>query len=134
MGVPTFAALTNDRVITPDPDSAHFRVERHFLQDCMAYLLERVRVDEDWYLLAYPDVGKAMADGLVPDGKTHYVRFGYYEHRMPFRIEVDETWYLHVYPDIQKAIERRNFSSGQDHFNQFGYREGRLPYASFSLA
>ena len=134
MGVPTFATLVNDKVIAPQGDSGQYIVDRHFLQDCMVGLIEKVKVDEDWYLSAYPDVGKALADGVVPDCKTHFVRFGYFEHRMPYRIVVDEPWYLKVYPDIQRAVDRKGFRSGQDHFDQFGYREGRLPYANFSLA
>lgn len=133
MGLPTFATLINDKVVIPPTDTTHYGVERHFFQNCMADLLSKVHVDETWYLSAHPDVGKALADGVVPDCKTHFIRFGYYEHRMPYRIEVDEKWYLKVYPDIEKAVERRAFTSGQAHFDQFGYREGRLPYANFSL-
>jgi hypothetical protein len=133
MGIPTFAALINNKVIMPCEEPRYYNVDQHFLRDCMSDLLGRVQVDEHWYLSAYPDVGKALADGVVPDCRTHFMRFGYYEHRMPYRIEVDEQWYLKIYPDIQKAIERRSFKSGQDHFDQFGYREGRLPFANFSL-
>ncbi len=134
MGLPTFATLVNNKVVVLPKDASHYQVEQYFFQDCMADLLSKVKVDEAWYLSAYPDVGRALADGVVPDCKTHFIRFGYYEHRMPYRIEVDEKWYLKVYPDIEKAVERRSFASGQAHFDQFGYREGRLPYANFSLA
>jgi hypothetical protein len=134
MGVPTFATLVNNKVVVPESGTNRYQVDQHFFHNCMEGLLGQVRVDEAWYLSAYPDVGKALSDGVVPDCQTHFVRFGYYEHRMPFQIKIDEEWYLKVYPDIEKAVGRRTFASGQAHFDLFGYREGRLPYANFSLA
>jgi hypothetical protein len=134
MSIPTFATLLNDRVVAPSNAEEYVGVRRHFFQDCMAWFLDRVKVDEGWYLSTYPDVRKALTDGVVPNARTHWVKFGYYEHRMPFRIEVDEPWYLTAYPDIERAVKRRDVLSGQDHFERFGYREGRLPYARFSLA
>jgi hypothetical protein len=62
------------------------------------------------------------------------VRFGYFEHRLPYRIEVKEEWYLEQYPDIKKAIDRRDFKSGQEHFETNGFREGRMPHPNFELA
>ena len=134
MGLPTYASLINEKAIIPPGTSPYFGVKDHFFQACMADRLARVRVDEAWYLAAYPDVGEAIAAGTVPDGRTHFVMFGYYEHRMPYAIDVDEAWYLRVHPDVHKAVQRRHFASAQDHFNRFGYREGRLPHANFSLA
>jgi hypothetical protein len=133
MGIPTFAVLVNDKVVTRSDDPDHFSVEQHFFRTCMAGVLSVIDVDEAWYLAAHPDVGKALEDGVVPDCKTHFIRFGYYEHRMPRPIEVDEDWYRRVYPDIDNAVKRSAFASGQDHFNRFGYREGRMPYANFAL-
>jgi hypothetical protein len=134
MGLPTYASLVNEKAIIPPGSSPYFGVREHFFQSCMAERLAKVRVDEAWYLEAYPDVRDAIAAGIVPDVRTHFLMFGYYEHRMPHAIDVDEAWYLVAYPDVHKAIQRRHFASAQDHFNQYGYREGRLPCANFVLA
>jgi hypothetical protein len=134
MGLPTYASLVNEKAIIPPGGSPYFGVQEHFFQSCMADRLAKVRVDEAWYLEAYPDVREAIAGGAVPDARTHFVMFGYYEHRMPYAIDVDEAWYLRAYPDVEKAVQRKHFTTAQDHFNQYGYREGRLPHANFSLA
>ena len=86
------------------------------------------------YLQKYPDVRQAIAKKAVKDAKDHFVRFGYFEHRLPYRIEVKEEWYLEQYPDIKKAIDRRDFKSGQEHFETNGFREGRMPHPNFDLA
>jgi hypothetical protein len=58
--------------------------------------------------------------GTPPD---HYVRFGFYEHRPPYKVDIDEAWYLRTYPDVKIAVERQRFASGQEHFEADGYRE-----------
>ena len=39
--------------------------------------------DEVWYLHTYPDIAKAVRDGVVPSGRVHYVKFGRDEGRLP---------------------------------------------------
>jgi hypothetical protein len=99
----------------------------------MLPILQRIKVDEAWYLRAYPDVQEAIQNGIVTDPQAHYCRFGFFEHRMPYRIVVDEPWYLAQYPDVSDAIVRQHFASGQAHFDLQGFREGRLPYPNFRL-
>jgi hypothetical protein len=96
-------------------------------------ILQKINVDEAWYIQAYPDVRDAIQKGIVPDAKSHYYRFGYFEHRMPYQIVVDEPWYQAQYPDVRAAIVGRHFASGQAHFDLLGFREGRFPYANFRL-
>ena len=133
MNLPTYAVLINEKAVIPPGGGPYFGVREHFFQSCLADRLGKVRLDEAWYLAAYPDVGEAIAAGAVPDAKNHFVMFGYYEHRMPFRMDVDEAWYLKVYPDVHQAVQRGHFASAQEHFNRCGYREGRHPYANFTL-
>lgn len=133
ISVPTYAALLNMGKVTPPNGQAYVQVEDHFFRDCMRSLLAQIPVDEAWYLAAHPDVRQAIEAGTVSDARDHFIRFGYYEHRFPFRIQVDEAWYLSAYPDVRRAIDRGQFASAQDHFSRFGYREGRAPYAHFSL-
>jgi hypothetical protein len=109
------------------------RVDLYFFISCMLPLLQRIKVDEAWYLRAYPDVQEAIENGIVTDPQSHYCRFGFFEHRMPYRIAVDELWYLAQYPDVSGAIARQDFASGQAHFDLQGFREGRLPYPNFRL-
>jgi hypothetical protein len=133
MEVSTYAGLLNQQIVVPSPDADYIRVEKHFFIDCMLPSLRDIKVDEPWYLQAYPDVQKAIRTGIVPDPKSHYCRYGFYEHRMPYRIIVDEPWYVAEYPDIRAAIASRQFASGQAHFDMDGFREGRMPYPNFRL-
>src|ERR1700722_6511051 len=52
--------------------------------------------DEAWYLEAYPDIAKAVQDGVVPSALTHYVKFGRDEGRLAFPF--DSEWYARAYP------------------------------------
>ncbi len=131
MDTPTYASLLNRQLVVPSAKQPFIAVDKHFLLDLMMPLLERVKVDENWYLRNYPDVKAAINSGVVPHATAHFCRFGYYEHRMPYRILVDEAWYLNEYPDVRDAVAARTFSSGQAHFEELGYKEGRFPYAGF---
>src|ERR1700733_14236047 len=133
MGIGTYAELINQRIVGPDTQTNYMKVDSHFFINCMLPILQKIRVDEAWYLRAYPDVQAAIQKGVVADPKSHYCRFGFYEHRMPYHIVVDEPWYLTEYPDVRTAIAGRHFASGQAHFDLLGFREGRFPYANFRL-
>jgi hypothetical protein len=133
MEIGTYAGLINQTILVPSADPNYIQVEKHFLINCMFRVLQNIRVDESWYLRAYPDVHEAISKGIVPDPKSHYCSFGFYEHRMPYRIVIDEPWYLAEYSDVRAAIARRHFASGQAHFDLDGFREGRIPYPAFRL-
>ncbi len=131
--VPTYAALLDAKLILHSKASPYFAVDQHFFFDCFALVLADVYFDEAWYLASYPDIGDAVRTGKVASAWHHYIRFGFYEHRLPYKIEVDEAWYLRTYPDVKTGIERRLHESGQAHFEAVGYREGRLPHPGFKL-
>lgn len=133
MEIGSYAELINKRILVPEQPTGYIQVEAHFFIDCISGLLQNINVDEAWYIHAYPDVREAIQKGIVPDAKSHYYRFGYFEHRMPYHIAVDEPWYQAQYPDVRAAIVDRHFVSGQAHFDLQGYREGRVPYANFRL-
>jgi hypothetical protein len=133
MDMVPYASLLNQRIVIPASKGHYVAVERHFFTSCMEPLLETIHFDEEWYLQTYPDVRDAIATKIVPNAKVHYTRFGYSEHRMPYRILVDEAWYISEYPDIREAIAKQHFFSGQAHFDQDGFREGRFPYPNFKL-
>ena len=105
-----------------------------FSTTAYARSLKRFRLDEQWYLQKYPDVRDAIAKKMVKDAKEHFLRYGYFEHRLPYHIEVQESWYLDQYPDIRQAIEEEKFKSGQEHFEGIGFREGRDSPSEFVLA
>jgi hypothetical protein len=131
--IPTFATLVNRRILIPSERTHYIAVDRHFLFACMRPRIERIHVDEGWYERTYPDVARAVSDGVVPRTRDHYYRFGYFENRMPHPISVDEDYYLENSPDVAEAIRNGVFSSAQEHFDLAGFREGRLPYPGFSL-
>ena len=103
------------------------------VRDLLRFALERIRFDELYYLRNYPDVAEALANGLLADAHHHYVEFGYFEDRLPFRIEVDTAFYYREYPDIEAEVDAGTILTAQDHFEHHGYKEGRLPRANWSL-
>jgi hypothetical protein len=110
-------------------------VDEHFVTQLLMPGLQKIQVDEEWYLNYYPDVRDAIERGIVPGAKAHYCQYGYFEHRMPQQILVDEPWYLSEYPDVRDGVvDSKDFDSGQDHFERLGYKEGRYPYRDFHLA
>lgn len=103
------------------------------LQELLRALLERVEVNEDWYLAHNSDVGAAVERGELRSAREHYITSGYFENRMPRRIPVNESWYLGEYPDVAEAIKAGAFASAQQHFTASGFKEGRLPSPGWSL-
>ena len=129
----TFATLINRKMLLPSMRSNYVGVDMHFLSTILASELMTVRVDDAWYLARYPDVVPAIGRGLCVGAADHYMRHGYYEHRLPREILVNEDWYLRVHEDVRRAVAGKDYASGQHHFDEVGFREGRLPYPGFSL-
>ena len=131
----SFASLLNTKLVVLSSSSPDYvALDRHFFQASLRPLIERIRVEADWYLTEYPDVADAISRNIVVDAGDHYRRFGYFEHRMPYKIIVQEEWYLDQYSDVREAVSRGTFASGQSHFDLTGYREGRVPFPNFELA
>jgi hypothetical protein len=133
LDIPTYASLINRKLIVPSSKKPFLAVDEHFIAQLLMPGLEKIHVDEEWYLVAYPDVSAAIKRGVVPNAKAHYCQFGYYEHRMPHRVLVDEPWYLSEYPDVRDGVNAKHFASGQEHFELLGFKEGRVPYRGFEL-
>jgi hypothetical protein len=133
MDIPTYASILNRKLVLPSDTVSYLSVNEHFMLELMLPLVDKIRVDEKWYLAAYSDVGAAVAAGTVTNAKMHYCRFGYYEHRMPYKVIVKESWYVNQYPDVKDAVAAKRFLSGQEHFELQGYREGRFPHPGFRL-
>jgi hypothetical protein len=90
-------------------------------------LLDLVRVDEEWYKTTYPDVADGISRGTIASAKDHYVKFGYFEARLPHDFAFDEAWYLSAYPDVALGISGGTIASAREHYLKYGYREGRMP-------
>jgi hypothetical protein len=90
--------------------------------------------DADWYAATYPDVATAIAEGIVPDAVTHFVRFGYFEGRRPRAFDVDPRWYEDAYEDVAGAIRSGAVSDARSHFNANGYFEARAPTSEAASA
>jgi hypothetical protein len=133
MAYDTYATLINKKLLVPSQKTNYLAVDRNFFVETFAKLLSGIHVDERWYVSHSPDVGKAIERGEFASALDHYVKVGYYEHRMPYEIEVNEEWYLDNYPDIAAAVRQGVFPSGRAHFYQLGYREGRFPHPNFRL-
>lgn len=134
MKLPIYGQLLAHKKVVPSSRTGYVAVDQFLFYELMGTLLKDIDVDEEWYLTAYPDVREAIDSGVVKRAAHHYVRFGYFEHRMPRKIQVDSTWYLEVHPDVLDAINNKVYGSAQAHYDAAGFREGRLPYPGFSLA
>jgi hypothetical protein len=129
----SFATLLNSKIFIPSPIKTHFTVEKFFLAESLAHYISRIYIDEAWYVARYRDVASAIKKDRTLDARTHYVKFGYFENRMPYEILIDEPWYIANYKDVDQAVAEKRFPSAQDHFDRVGYLEGRLPYPGFQL-
>jgi hypothetical protein len=96
-------------------------------------VVKQVDVDEDWYLASYTDVAEAVRSGALKSARSHYVRAGYFENRLPRPVKVQEDWYMAEYPDVAVAIRNGAFTSATHHFESDGFKEGRLPEPGWSL-
>jgi hypothetical protein len=96
------------------------------LEAIVRALIELVDVDEDWYRATYPDVAAGINAGTLASAKEHYVKFGYFEGRLPYDVAFDEAWYLANYQDVAADCKAGQISA-KGHFLKYGYREGRMP-------
>lgn len=91
--------------------------------------IESSDFDEDGYLQKNPDVRKAVRDGEVESGFSHYVEFGYFEGRNGGAGDVDPRWYAKIYSDIAAASKNGKTDYATEHFYSAGAAEGRSPNA-----
>ncbi len=129
----SFATLINNRIFMPSTQKTHYAVDKFFLADCLRGYILDIYFDQSWYLSAYPDVAAAITKSGEMSAHDHYIRFGFFENRLPYEIKIDENWYRANYNDVGRAVTNKKFASAQDHFFRLGYVEGRLPYAGFQL-
>jgi hypothetical protein len=90
-------------------------------------MLRAVPFDEKWYVERYPDVAEAVATGDFTSAHEHYVRYGYFEGRLPGLNGFDPEIYCRIYPDLEHILlEPGSEGRAQAHFVEHGYREGRF--------
>jgi hypothetical protein len=128
-----WAVLLRHRLCRPNPNGQFVAVDVHFFADCLLPLLSTVRFDEAWYVQKYPDVRQAIAERRLSTPHDHYLRFGFYENRLPYRIAIDEAWYLRQNEDIRIALQKKLITSAQSHFEDIGFAEGRSPFLDFEF-
>ncbi len=131
MSYDTYATLLNKKLVIPSQKTSYLAVDKQHLSRVLQPHIERIKLDEAWYLSQYPDVREAIERGDFASASEHYINVGYYEHRMPRHILVEEAWYLEQYADVREAVANNVFASGQAHFAIAGFREGRFPHANF---
>ncbi len=108
---------------------ASMRISEGLLKYLMASHLTKGFFDEQWYLQSYPDVNRAIKDGLVKNALEHYINTGYYEGRRPGVKSVDTDWYQSYYEDVNAAIKSGAIVDAAQHYNMNGYFEGRAATA-----
>jgi hypothetical protein len=126
--LPPFEVIKRSVEISASKGHVTATVSYENLLEMIKCLLSIVDVDEEWYVVQYPDVAQAIGQGKTVSARQHFIDSGYFEGRLPYLIPVDERWYLKSYPDVAAGVRGGAEPSGQAHFLQGGYREGRLPY------
>jgi hypothetical protein len=119
---PELKQLTGDQNSNPE-----ITLSAGTVRSLVELLLNFWPFDEQWYLTTYPDIAEAVRQGTFASGRAHYLHFGYFENRLPFKPEVDAGWYAKEYPDVAESIEVGISKSALEHFIASGYREGRQP-------
>lgn len=109
-------------------------LDRGFFIELLTPLLSRIKFDPDFYRSAYEDIAKAEREGLIGDLHQHFLRFGFFENRLPCLVEVDGPFYAREYPDVAVALIENRVPSAQAHFQASGYAEGRLPRKGWTFA
>jgi SAM-dependent methyltransferase len=62
--------------------SASRDIPDEVLKEALSLLLEKVMVNSEWYLSAYPDVRAALDNGDIASASEHFQQWGYFEGRM----------------------------------------------------
>jgi hypothetical protein len=132
-GLKCFSTIRNENGVVWPFQPGTISIDAGLFGDLLRIALDRVEIDERYYLRSYPDVGEALENGLFSSAQHHYTEFGYFEGRLPFRIEVDEEFYFRANPDIRESVRGGLIPSAQVHFERFGYKEGRLPRDGWTL-
>jgi glycosyltransferase involved in cell wall biosynthesis len=83
------------------------------------------------YLLANPDVARAVQVGGLASGAQHWLTSGRYENRRlrlgtPVPTDFDPEAYLQLNPDVADGVARGVYGSALEHFVLYGHDEGRL--------
>lgn len=124
--------IKSRKIIEMSNDSV--TISREFFIELFEPVLSRIRFDADFYRKTYDDVAQAERQGLIGDLRQHFIRFGFFENRLPCLVEVDGAFYAREYPDVAVAIIENRVPSAQAHFEASGYAEGRIPRKGWSFA
>ena len=81
--------------------------------------------DEEAYLVRYKDIAKAVAEGKIPNGWSHYDAHGRKEGRKGS--DFDAEYYVRSYPAVSREIEAGVARDARDHYRRFGKARGYLP-------
>ena len=118
--LPTFASLLNQKVVIQSSTSDYIAVDQYFFNECLRPFIHRIQFDEQCTCKSIRREAGHHAEGSERC-EGAFLRFGYFEHRLPYRIEVQEDWYLEQYPDIKKAIKQREFKSARNISRSAGF-------------
>ena len=122
-----FTELTRRLRIFPAPGRLYAEIEREDFLDMLRALLRTVRVDEPWYLSAYPQAADQLGETGIRSAAEHYVTRGYFEGWLPADVAVDPDWYVSRYQHVRNGLTQGIAMSARDHFFRIGYGEGCQP-------
>ena len=106
-------------------------ISRHAMSELLSlYVSTNITdFDEDWYKRTYPDVSKAVKNGIVKSAKEHFFKYGFFEDRLPSIRKIDIEKYLRKNPDVNSKFGHLNKKERKlavlKHIVDYGYSEGR---------
>jgi hypothetical protein len=108
-----------------DLEQDHAHVSSKYLKFLISKIAASADFDPAWYASAYPDVEGARLAGEISSLRSHFVRTGYLEGRLPSKPEFNPEWYQRHYTDIGQTFSGGDIKGLQNHFLSKGYYEGR---------
>jgi hypothetical protein len=89
--------------------------------------------DEIWYLNQYPDVARAVENGIMGSGFDHYIAHGRVEGRSPNGNKPEPTevfdaaWYGKTYLLVPQEVDATDAAALEQHYKDIGRHRGYLP-------
>jgi hypothetical protein len=83
--------------------------------------------DEDYYIMRFPSVRKALADGWLASGLAHFTKWGFEDGLGWWCFDLDEHWYTTQYPMAALEIAQGDYADCRHHYAEIGRKRGYRP-------
>jgi hypothetical protein len=108
-----------------DLNSRKVQVSVEGLLRLLSVILNRVKVDEEWYKERYVDVSASILSRDTDSAGAHFRLSGYLEGRLPCKLAFDPAYYFAQYSDLASTFAASDVNELRVHYETKGYFEGR---------